>query len=171
MPAIYRVRQFVQAVSAWLEVEDDEAAQLHLPPAGVTLFQAMPRYDRRHALRVLRQLQADGQSDPALLAAALLHDAGKTAVRAGRLRLWHRVTVVMLRAVSPGLIERIGRDEPGSWRQPFYVQHHHAAIGAELAQQAGCSSKAVELIGQHESPPGEPGDALLVALQAADNAN
>lgn len=171
MPAIYRVQQFVRAAGAWLQAEDDEAVRLNLPPAGASLFRAMPRYDRQHALSVLRQLKESGQSDPDLLAAALLHDVGKTANRSGRLWLWHRVAVVLLRTFSPGSVERIGRDVSGSWRQPFYVQVHHGAIGAELAQQAGCSPRTVDLIRLHESPTDETGDSLLAALQAADNMN
>jgi hypothetical protein len=171
MPAIYRVRQFVRAAGAWLQAEDDETVRRILPPAGVGLFRGMPGYDRRHALGVLRELQEGGQTDQDLLAAALLHDVGKTAERSGRLRLWHRVAVVLLRALSPGSIERIGRDGQGSWRQPFYTQQHHGFIGAELAQQAGCSSRTVELIRLHEDSASESGDVLLAALQAADNAN
>jgi hypothetical protein len=103
----------------------------------------------------------------------LLHDVGKTAKQPGRLRLWHRVAVVLLRALQPGLLERLGElpsesfappDAIGShgqrhgrfqwncesWRVPFFVQKHHAAISAELAREAGCSAESVELILHHE---------------------
>jgi len=105
-----------------------------------------------------------------LLAAALLHDVGKTPPQGGRLRLWHRVAVVLMRAFWPGLLERIARNQPGSWRQPFYVQGHHAEIGAELARQAGCSSITVALIRRHEGLQRQA-DELLAALQAADGLN
>jgi hypothetical protein len=81
------------------------------------------------------------------------------------------VAVVLMRALSPGLLERIGEDRPGSWRRPFFVQQHHAAIGAELARQAGCSTRTVELISRHEELPDQAQDPLLAALQAADGLN
>jgi putative nucleotidyltransferase with HDIG domain len=171
MPAIYRIRQFVRAAGAWLHADDAEQVHRILPPAAANLFRGMPGYDRRHALSVLRHLQEGGQTDSDLLAAALLHDVGTTADQTRRMRLWHRVAVVLLRAVSPVAIERIGRDEPGSWRQPFYVQQHHGAIGAELAREVGCSPRTADLIRLHEEPAGETGDSLLAALQAADSAN
>jgi hypothetical protein len=131
----------------------------------------MPRYDRCHALSVLRALQAEGQRDPDLLAAALLHDAGKTSSAAGRLRLGHRVAMVLLGAVRPGLIARTGQEHRGGWRQAFFLQAHHAEIGAELALQAGCSHATAELIRRHENRSEAALDPRLAALQAADAAN
>jgi predicted HD phosphohydrolase len=157
---------------------DDQVSQF-LGPQAQSLFEAMPPYDRRHALSVMHTLQLRGHTSPDLFAAALLHDMGKTvqwdgtqAVRGdGALRLWHRVAVVLMRALSPELVARIGEDRPGSWRRPFFVQQRHAAIGAELARQAGCSARTVELISHHEDPPDQTRDPLLAALQAADGMN
>jgi hypothetical protein len=90
---------------------------------------------------------------------------------AGGVRLWHRVATVLLRSLGPELVERIGADQAGSWRQPFFVQQHHAIISAELAARVGCSARAVELIRRHEDPPGAEDDALLSVLKAADSLN
>jgi hypothetical protein len=193
MSAIYRVRQFAQAVGAWFRPgsADGDLVARYLTPQAYALFRTMPRYDQQHALRVACSLQEQGLADPDLLAAALLHDVGKSASclpgapgrtnapKATRLRLWHRVATVLMRALWPGLLERIGRDKPGSWRRAFYVQQHHAALGADLALQAGCSARAAALIRDHEdvpartATPGETGspDPLLAALQAADSSN
>jgi hypothetical protein len=191
---VHRVRQFGQALGAWLQPgrAEDEAAvrDLRMPAAAVSLFEAMPRHDRHHALRVVRSLKAQGRSQPELLAAALLHDVGKSgqwgALGApngqgssaegkeglGRVRLWHRAATVLLRATWPGLLERIGRDAGrGNWRIPFYVQRHHAAIGARLAARAGCSPATVALIRHHEDAPAGAGDEWLAALRAADDEN
>jgi len=181
----YRVQQFVQAVGSWFQAEevDDGTVAGYLPAEAMTLFRAMPRYDRRHALRVLCALQTRGRTEPDLLAAALLHDIGKSGRQtgegsqdwgsgrtAGRVRLWHRVTTVLMRAAWPSLLKRIGMDSrPESWRHPFYVQLHHAAIGALLAEQAGCSPRTVNLIRHHEDPAALAGDPLLAVLQRADN--
>lgn len=169
MSAFYRVRQFVQATRAWVQPEKADQVHRYLPSAAVALFRAMPAYDRRHALQVLHTLQAQGYADPDLMAAALLHDAGKTVGQRHRLRLGHRVLVVLLRAWVPGVLERISRDGAGGWRQPFYVQRHHAALSAELARRAGCTPRTVSLIEGHESALEEDSDPLAAALQAADS--
>jgi hypothetical protein len=157
-----------------------DLARRHLSSEGLALFQAMPRYDQRHAIAVARTLCGQGQRDADLLVAALLHDAGKTVPlpyvqSLGRgpksVRLWHRVAVVLMRAFWPGLLISLAGDGSQSWRRPFYVQEHHAALGAELAQQIGCSSRTVFLIQHHENPSGRDDDPLLAALQAADNVN
>lgn len=173
MSAAYRVRQFFRAAGAWIRPEESSGAlpaQL-LSPGALSLFQAMPRYDRRHALGVLRTLQERGYTDQDLLTAALLHDVGKTVHQVGALRLWHRVAVVLMRAFWPGLLEQLEQEASGSWRRPFFVQQHHATIGAELARQVGCSPEAVALIQRHEDLPGQVQEPLLAALQAADGVN
>lgn len=131
----------------------------------------MPRYDQQHACNVCRTLERQGHAERDLLAAALLHDAGKSIKREGRLRLWHRVAVVLIRVFWPGLLERLAQDKAGSWRRPFYVQVNHAAIGAEAARQAGCSDMVVDLIRRHEDAPDRILDPLLAALQTADSEN
>lgn len=168
---MYRVRQFVRAVGAWVRRDDMEQVHSILPLPAVELFQSMPRYDQQHALNVLHMLQTQGYTEPALLVAALLHDTGKTVQQSGALRLGHRVAVVLLRACWPDGLERLGRRKGGGWRQPFYVQQHHAALGGELAREAGCSQLVVDLILHHEEPPDEADTPLLAALKSADNAN
>jgi putative nucleotidyltransferase with HDIG domain len=175
--ALYRVRQFAQAAAAIVRPNrrDEEMAAHHLSPAALALFRAMPRYDRRHALAVARSLVRDGYDNPHLIAAALLHDAGKMCNPDGRVALLHRVLVVLGRMFAPALLEWLGRDPtPGGdvarWRRPFYTQRHHATLGADLALQAGCSPETVALIRRHEGC-GADEDPLLFALQAADSVN
>ena len=173
MRATYRVRQFLRATAAWVRpaaVNEDLLRQA-LPPQAVTLFLAMPGYDRKHALAVLEALRKAGHDEPDLLAAALLHDVGKSGSGVARIRIWHRVATVLLHAFWPGALERIGQDRPGNWRRPFFVQQHHATLGAELAKTAGCSPGAVELIRRHEDTGHGGDDGLLAALQAADSLN
>lgn len=171
MSAVYRIQQFFHAARAsiWPDEIGRELPARYLSPEALDLFEAMPSYDRQHALSVVRELRARGHTEPDLLVAALLHDAGKTVGQEDALRLWQRVAIVLLRAFGPGLLDRIAEDRPHSWRRPFFVQQHHAAIGAELAQGAGCSQHAVALIRHHEDPASQVKDPDLAALQSADN--
>jgi hypothetical protein len=145
----------------------------YLGAGQMELFQHMSPLEQRHALEVLGTLQRQGHSEPALAQAALLHDAGKTG---GRIRVWHRVLAVMLQSVAAGMLWQIARDEPGSWRYPFFVQLRHASRGAHLAMQAGADARAIELIRWHHTPPHQTNldaqsRALLAALRSADDQN
>lgn len=173
MSALYRIQQFIRAAGSWARPKEGsgEQAARYLPPEAVRLYQGMSRYDRQHARHVCLALVRQGYTEPDLLAAALLHDVGKSVVPGARLQLWHRVAVVLIQLLWPGLLGRLAKDEPGSWRQPFYVHLHHAAIGAEAAQQAGCSATTAGLIRRHEDAPGQAQDPFLAALQAADGEN
>ena len=149
-----------------------------LPHAAAALFQRMALRDQRHSLDVWQRVQqatADAASSPDLLAAALLHDVAKTTLPGRRLRLGHRVAIVLLDALSPGAVERLASDRPGSWRYPFYVHRHHPQLGARLAQDAGCSPLTVELIRRHQTKlraaPHTETERLLAVLQAADDAS
>jgi len=167
---LHRVKQFARALGARVQPEEMRLLEGVLTPAQVELFRRMSPQDQRHALDVFFTLQREGHAERALLQAALLHDAGKCG---GSLRLWHRVSIVLIRALWPGLLARIAREEPGSWRYPFFVHLHHAARGAELARAAGCLPLAVALIRRHQEPlpaawRGRREGRLLAALQAAD---
>lgn len=164
--AAYRVRQFLWAVLAPLRRAELEQIEPLLPPAQWTLFRRMSPADRRHGLAVYQTLRAQGVQQPDLLAAALLHDAGKGAVR---LRLLLRVATVLFERLTPRLWEKMSSGEARGWRRPFVLYRHHAAIGAQWAAEAGCSPLTVRLIRQHEEPPGD--DALLTLLQQADESS
>jgi hypothetical protein len=86
------------------------------------------------------------------------------------------VFIVLIKALMPQLLERLAREEPRSWRYPFFVHQHHPELGAELAQAAGCSPTTVELIRRHQEPSASNlfrtyEDKLLSALQEADGVN
>lgn len=133
----------------------------------------MPRCDQRHGLDVFHALRAKQHDDRDLLLAALLHDVGKSE---GRLRLWHRVLIVLIEALRPQLLDMLACEDPGSWRYPFFIHQQHPELGATLAQAAGCSPITVELIRRHQephinNPPRTYQEELLAALQEADGVN
>lgn len=171
----YRVRQFLSSLWPRVAVEEEAELRRWLPRPALVLFQQMAHRDQRHSLDVLRRLQAAAPDQPDLLAAALLHDAAKTARTDRPVRLHHRVLVVLMKRVRPGWIEQMACADPDSWRFPFYLHLNHPQLGAELAEQAGCSPLTVELIRRHQEKlphaPRDEAEQLLLLLQAADDAS
>ena len=158
---MHRVGQFIGHLTARVDPIEEARARELLPGAAWPLFVAMPTADRRHALDVAGRLVAAGQSDPDLLSAALLHDAAK----GRRMRLWHRVGGVLLETVAPKSLARLASGETRSWRYPFYLYLHHAALSADAALAAGCDARVAAFI----RGTSEADDAILAAaLRAAD---
>jgi len=139
-----------------------ELARRVLPDTAWPLFAAMPVADQRHALDVAARLEAAGQRDPDLLAAALLHDAAK----GDRMRLWHRVAGVLLQAIAPRGLARLASSDARSWRYPFHLYLHHAALSADAALAAGCGPRVAAFIRGSSEPADAP---LAAALRRADD--
>jgi hypothetical protein len=161
---VHRVGQFVAHVRARVDPSEETLIERVLPTPAQALFRAMPVADRRHGLDVAHRLLASGHDDPDVLAAALLHDAGK----GHRLRLWHRVSGVLLEAVAPGTLRRLASPDPSSWRYPYHLYLHHEAISAKMAVSAGCEPRTGDFI---RGQPGETDASLQAALKAADDAS
>ena len=159
-----RVAQAFGHVTARVDEADLALARSALPPAAVAVWEGMPVADRRHGLDVARRLLGLGIEDTDLIAAALLHDAAK----GHRMRLWHRAAGVLLEAVSRRWLARLACPDAGSWRYPFHLYLHHAAMSADAALAAGCNPRVAAFIrGRLE----RQADATLLAyLRAADEA-
>jgi hypothetical protein len=161
---VHRVGQFINHLTARVDPGEEARTRHLLPDAAWPLFTGMPAADRRHALDVARRLLAGGQTDSDLLAAALLHDVAK----GHRLRLWHRVAGVLLHAAAPRALERLAAPDEASWRYPFHLYLHHAALSAEAALRAGCGLRTADLIRGTTDPADA---ALAAALIRADEAS
>jgi putative nucleotidyltransferase with HDIG domain len=173
---LYRLRQFWRSVTLKTELYDLERAQRQLNPAQWELFNRLQPADKLHALEVFHKLLINGESQPDLLTAALLHDIGKLRFRLNPLE---RAMVVVVSAWMPRLTRRLGaipvqgwQALPG-WHKAFILAENHAQWGAELARQAGASSVVEALIRQHHaSDDREVGDlesGLLHRLKVVDN--
>ena len=106
--SVYRSRQFFRSVGASINDEDRAEVARLLTEDQQRLFFSMTPRDQQHCLDVLHALPPEASNDHDLLAAALLHDVGK-----GRVRLWHRVVYVLVRAVSPRLLQRLASKVDG----------------------------------------------------------
>ncbi|MBI3359618.1 MAG: HD domain-containing protein [Chloroflexi bacterium] len=174
MRALYRLWQFGQYLGAQLTPADRQAARERLGPQLAALFERMTPGEQAHSFRVMEALILRGESDPDLLIAALLHDAGK--VRAP-VSVLERVAVVLLRKAAPRLAEGWSEAlrETHGWCRAFVAAHRHAEWGAEMAECAGASPRAIALIRRHQmpvpAPPLSEDDRLLTVLQQADHVN
>jgi len=172
--AIYRTRQFWLAWRTQSLTEEELApARLVLTAEQMQLFMRLQPSEQIHALRVLYTVQRQGESDPDLVTAALLHDIGKARAP---LRLWERVLIVLGKGFFPERAKEWGRGQFQGWIRPFVIAEQHPTWGAEMAFEAGASPLTVSLIRKHQSPietePVSPlEEHLLKILQDADHQN
>lgn len=144
----YRLRQYRQAVTAEPLPQGDlqEIAGVLGDPA-YALFLRFDTGDRRHSAQVYRLLRRSGHDNPDLLAAALLHDVGKTRVP---LASWERALIVVAEKVWPRGVARWGQGAAQGWRRPFVVRCQHPQWGADLAEAVGLAPDTVALIRFHQ---------------------
>ena len=174
---LYRSRQFFGALLGRVSKEEMAEARQVLGPHLFRMFAEMPSQYRRHALTVYRRVREVGCDNPAVLQAALLHDAGKYDPESGRhVTLAHRVAIVLLKTTLPGkrLLVRLAEHSTpqglaGYLLYPFYLSKHHAEIAASRAASLGATPEVVDLIAYHHRH--DHTDTVLAALQAADEAS
>jgi len=156
-----KVRQFRSHVTARVGVDERAGLRDWLSPRQLALFDSMHVADQRHGLDVAATLRDDAVTDDELLLAGVLHDAGK-----GHIGVWPRVAYSLGQGYG-GWVWRIASFVPG-WRDALRRLQDHAETSAELAREAGCSARTVELI-RHQDAPIDP--VAGRALQLADEAN
>jgi len=155
---LYRSRQVLHALRPRIAPDELDFARGMLSEPEARLFFAMERRDQRHALEVAGRLRGS-TDDRAVLVAALLHDCGK-----GSVPVWLRI----LNVLSPAIVGLMASSSDNGWRGAAYRLCHHAELGAEMAQGAGCAPSTVRLI-QGEVEPQEAWQFDL--LRAADDAS
>ena len=157
-----RVRQFRAHLRASVTPEERAALVPWLSPRQLALFDAMHVADRRHGLDVVASLRAEGVTEPDLLVAGLLHDAGK-----GQTGVWPRVAHALGQRYGTWIWRMSAAAVPG-FGPALDRLRTHAETSAALAAGAGCSARTVELI-RHQDAPTDPEFGELLRL--ADEAN
>jgi hypothetical protein len=172
MGLFYRIRQFFRALGARPGDAERERALEILERPLAELFLRMSPPDQAHALRVFSVLQDHAMTDPDLLAAALLHDVGKSLHHPSVL---DRVIVVLTNPLLPRKVVQWGESEPEGWRRPFSIAVQHPRWGAKLVAAHGASPLLIELIRRHQERPSpkpqSTADHMLVDLRWADGEN
>ncbi|HSK52833.1 MAG TPA: hypothetical protein VLA44_08765 [Clostridia bacterium] len=131
-----------------------------MTPLQLDLFDAMHVADRRHGLDVVATLRREGMTDPEVLLAGLLHDAGK-----GDTGVLPRVANSLGQAYG-SWIWRLAGVLPG-FGPALERLRTHADTSARLAEQAGATPRTVELIRHQDAPlDGEAGRLLKLADEA-----
>jgi hypothetical protein len=157
-----RVRQFRAHVGARVLPAERADLATWLTREQLVVFDAMHPADRRHGLDVVATLRAGGTTDPDLLLAGLLHDAGK-----GRtVGVWPRVAWSLSQAYGAWLL-RPARLVPGLGPALDRLRDH-AELSARMAEAADCSPRTVELIRNQAAPLDRDAGRLLYL---ADEAN
>jgi hypothetical protein len=171
----YRLRQFRWAVGTRFSQHQQASVRQLLPPSVFPLFSQLAPSEQAHAWRVWQDVLGQGQNDPDLQIAALLHDVGKIRYR---LHLWERVWIVLGQGLGAQRGQRWGQvslAEAKFWQKAFVVAEQHPQWGAELLQgqvSAGCAWLVAHHADPH-LPPQAPSlwREWLAHLQAADNRN
>ena len=153
MMIVKRLKQLWQALTARITAEEIALVRHVLPNYEQSLFERMPRRDRRHCLDVYHTLVQGQITDPLILRAALFHDTGKVD-RQGRPvpLLWYGGLVIFKR-LWPHAYALLAAS-PRGVRRYFYYYAHHGPLGAELAQEAGSPPEIVEILRHyHDAEP------------------
>ncbi len=119
---------------------DDDFARQKLTDLEYGLYGAMDVRDRAHSVLVAKLLlDRHPAAHRNLVAAALLHDVGKSQLKFNAI---HRILVHLAR--PRGLPQ-----EPlaGGLRGALQLREHHEAIGARLLEEAGVDPEVVRLVG------------------------
>jgi hypothetical protein len=140
--------------------EERAALAAWITPPQLALFDSMHVADRRHGLDVSASLRAGRVTEPGVLLAGLLHDAGK-----GDTGIWPRVAYALAGAYGSWILITV-RWLPG-FGAALSRLRTHAGTSAELAAAAGCPPRTVELIRFQDAPiDPEFGELLRIADEA-----
>ena len=157
---VTKARQTKRHLLARVTPRERDAVAAWLSPAQLALFDGMHVADRRHGLDVVAALRDMGETDPEVLLAGLLHDAGK-----GDTGMIPRVVQALGQAHITWPALALGR-WPGMAAALVRLRDH-AATSAQLAESVGCSTRTVDLIRWQDSPRDpEAGERLRLADEA-----
>lgn len=128
----------IQAFLPGLARPDDSFAREWLDGPGYRLYLHMDARDRSHCVLVARRLLTTGETDRALVAAALLHDVGKSLLP---FSAWQRVVSHLWRPVGLPVTPL----KPGL-RGALQLREHHERLAVSMLSEAGVDSRVTAII-------------------------
>lgn len=161
---LYRVHQFIHAIFPHINASELSWALNNVPQQGCSLFLKQSSSEQRHAIDVAQSLKIEKSSltlsdFQTLIAAALLHDCGKSNVDT---RLWHRVFIVLMQKMPNSILSCLESSHT-VFSTPLQIASQHALWGSNLAQSAGLNPVICQLIREHHSPTTDLGRILANA--------
>jgi hypothetical protein len=168
---LYRACQFFGGVLARASGADRRAAEAVLNPAANAWFCSLPRDLQWHGVQVMHDLKAAGIDRSDVLAAALLHDAGKAEGASGPLV---RAFIVLAVHLAPDWCVRRKEIDYRTARgidRVLAIAYQHPQIAAERATRCGCDPVTIDLIRYHQDTARGKTDLLLQVFQQIDNEN
>ncbi len=168
--ATHLVKRFIGSlVPRGPSADDARWAESQLLAGEVEVWLKMSRLDRRHAAGVARrvELALGHEASRPVLAAALLHDCGKTVSGLGT---YGRV-IATLSARMAGIDQAVAWSETAGFTRRVGLYLEHPRLGAELLGMAGSAPLTVAWTAEHHLPAGEWTVPLAIgeALKAADD--
>jgi len=147
--AAQRFSQGLRALLAFATAPELDLARHHLNNCEFAAFCRLSRSEQLHSLAVLRRaLNADAAPPKELVAAALLHDVGKSRYP---LALWQKTLAVLIGAFAPQLSRKLSEAETiRFWRAPFIVRQRHARWGGEILRDCNSSADVIWLVEHHQ---------------------
>ncbi|MEO6988064.1 MAG: hypothetical protein ABI239_05380 [Aquihabitans sp.] len=149
--------------------KDAPWAAANLLDGELEIWKKMSRADRRHAAGVARRVERSlgAEATRPVLAAALLHDCGKTVAHLGT---YGRV-VATLSAKLAGHDHATAWSETSGFTRRVGLYLEHPRLGAEMLGMAGSAPITVAWALEHHLPPEEWTVPLAIgeALKAADD--
>lgn len=144
-----KLRRLARSITPDQATPEDDWARTRLTPEEFSVYIQMDPRDREHGTRVARTLQADHPgADAELIAAAILHDCGKS------IRPYSVVERVMVGLVPYRFSKYITAEG-------VKVRFTHPELGADLLTAAGARTAVAELVRLHHHPESNPRAALL----------
>lgn len=167
---VHLVKRFAGSiVPLGVPAADRDWVEEQLLPGERDVWARMDRADRRHAAKVARRVERalGHEATRPVLAAALLHDCGKSVSKLGT---YGRVIATVSAKVA-------GRETAAAWvetrgftrRVGLYLEHPR--LGADLLGLAGSAPLTVAWAAEHHLPPEEWTVPVAIghALKAADD--
>jgi len=168
---LYRARQFFGGMFARVSDADLREAEAVLNPPARAWFRSLPRDAQWHGLRVMHDLQRAGVDRSEVLAAALLHDAGKAEGPNGPLVRAFSVLAVHLAPDWCARRKELDYREAQGFDRVVAIAYQHPQIAAEKAAACGCDPVTIDLIRYHQDTARGKTDPLLHLFQQVDDQN